>query len=90
MQYQLNALRAFGGDEDGAITVDWVVLTAAIIGLGIAVLVAISAGVGDTADSVQGCVDGARIGFEVNMAENPSSGAPPATYMKAGCDFLQG
>lgn len=31
-------LNRFRRDEDGAVTVDWVVLTAAIVGLGIAVM----------------------------------------------------
>ncbi len=35
----------FKNDESGAVTVDWVVLTAAIVGLGIAVLAAVSNGV---------------------------------------------
>lgn len=29
-------LKCFGKDEDGAVTVDWVVLTAAVVGLAIA------------------------------------------------------
>ena len=33
----LNFIKTFRADEDGAVTVDWVVLTAAIVGLGIAV-----------------------------------------------------
>ena len=32
----------FWQDEDGAVTVDWVVLTAAIVGLGIATIAAVS------------------------------------------------
>ena len=35
----------FSRDEDGAVTVDWVVLTAAIVGLGVAVLASVSGGV---------------------------------------------
>ncbi len=35
----------FKNDESGAVTVDWVVLTAAIVGLGIAVLASVSGGV---------------------------------------------
>lgn len=38
-------IKTFRNDEDGAVTVDWVVLTAAIVGLGIAVLTAVSGGV---------------------------------------------
>lgn len=33
----LENLRRFGRDEDGAVTVDWVVLAAALVGLGVAV-----------------------------------------------------
>ena len=34
----------FCKSDDGAVTVDWVVLTAAIVGLGIAVIASVSAG----------------------------------------------
>lgn len=37
-------LAAFCRDESGAVTVDWVVLTASIVGLGLAVLTAINGG----------------------------------------------
>ena len=33
--------KRFKEDEDGAVTVDWVVLTAAIVGLGIAVIASV-------------------------------------------------
>ncbi|MEL6167202.1 MAG: hypothetical protein AAFR35_00830 [Pseudomonadota bacterium] len=36
--------KTFSKDEDGAVTVDWVVLTAAIVGLGIAVLASVRGG----------------------------------------------
>lgn len=39
-------------DEDGAVTVDWVVLTAAIVGLGIAVLTSVSGGTTSLADKI--------------------------------------
>lgn len=41
--------RKFCTDETGAITVDWVVLTAAIVGLAIAVIVLVVSGATDTA-----------------------------------------
>ncbi|WP_368187049.1 hypothetical protein [Aestuariibius sp. HNIBRBA575] len=40
----LNFIKNFRQDEDGAVTVDWVVLTAAIVGLGIAVLTSVGNG----------------------------------------------
>lgn len=38
-------LKNFAADESGAVTVDWVVLTAAIVGLGIAVVASVRTGV---------------------------------------------
>ena len=42
-----NILNNFRNDEDGAVTVDWVVLTAAIVGLGIAVLTTVGGGINE-------------------------------------------
>jgi len=42
----------FKRDEDGAVTVDWVVLTAAIVGLGLAVLASVSGGTTSLADKI--------------------------------------
>ncbi len=44
----------FFNDESGAVTVDWVVLTAAVVGLGIAVLTSVSGGTTDLADTISG------------------------------------
>ena len=41
----LKLAKRFNKDEDGAVTVDWVVLTAAIVGLGIAVIASVREGV---------------------------------------------
>ncbi|PWJ15012.1 Flp family type IVb pilin [Jannaschia seohaensis] len=40
----LKAIKTFANDESGAVTVDWVVLTAALVGLGLAVMAVISSG----------------------------------------------
>ena len=45
----LNFIKNFRNDEDGAVTVDWVVLTAAIVGLGIAVLTSVGGSTKDVA-----------------------------------------
>jgi len=42
----------FTTDESGAVTVDWVVLTAALVGLGLAVILAISPGLEDAAAGI--------------------------------------
>lgn len=48
----MNLLTAFLNEETGAVTVDWVVLTAAIVGLGIAVLTSVSGGTRELAESI--------------------------------------
>ena len=47
----LNFSKNFRNDEDGAVTVDWVVLTAAIVGLGLAVLASVGGGATDLSDA---------------------------------------
>ena len=39
-----NMIKNFAADESGAVTVDWVVLTAAIVGLGLAVMTVVKDG----------------------------------------------
>ncbi|WP_089235328.1 pilus assembly protein [Tropicimonas sediminicola] len=48
----LERAKTFGGDEDGAVTVDWVVLTAAVVGLGLAAQAVITAGVADLSGDI--------------------------------------
>ncbi|MFP4044121.1 MAG: Flp family type IVb pilin [Rhodosalinus sp.] len=42
----INFIKNFRKDEDGAVTVDWVVLTAAVVGLAIAAYTSIESGAG--------------------------------------------
>ncbi|WP_298261677.1 hypothetical protein [uncultured Litoreibacter sp.] len=44
-------------DTSGAVTVDWVVLTAAIAGIGIAVTAAVRPGVGNASEDIDACLD---------------------------------
>ena len=46
-------LKNFLDDETGAVTVDWVVLTAALVGLGLAVMVVVSNGAEDLSGDIQ-------------------------------------
>ena len=48
----MKLFNAFLKDESGAVTVDWVVLTAAIVGLGIAVLTSVGNGTTALANAV--------------------------------------
>ncbi|MGX0974844.1 Flp pilus assembly pilin Flp [Roseovarius sp. MBR-51] len=43
----------FSKDEDGAVTVDWVVLTAAVVGLGIAGVASVSDGIDALATKIE-------------------------------------
>ncbi|MBQ0749832.1 MAG: hypothetical protein KBT70_06485 [Roseovarius sp.] len=51
----------FSKDEDGAVTVDWVVLTAAVVGLGIAGVSTVSTGIGSLATSIGTEVGGSTV-----------------------------
>ena len=52
-------MKNFTKDESGAVTVDWVVLTAAIVGLGIAVLTAVAGSIGNVTDAIETDLAGA-------------------------------
>ena len=54
-------LNVFAKDEDGAVTVDWVVLTAAIVGIAIAIMVVIRGALSSTASQIASTVEGAMI-----------------------------
>jgi len=52
-----NFMNKFLKDEDGAVTVDWVVLTAAIVGLGVAGISSVQSGVVGLAGSIGSAVN---------------------------------
>jgi Flp pilus assembly pilin Flp len=47
-----NMIQNFAKSESGAVTVDWVVLTAALVGLGLAVMAVVSGGVEDLSTGI--------------------------------------
>ena len=49
-------IKNFVASESGAVTVDWVVLTAAMVGLGMATLMVVSNGVEGLAGSIDGAL----------------------------------
>ncbi|MDJ1006959.1 MAG: hypothetical protein QNJ13_03965 [Paracoccaceae bacterium] len=53
--------KTFTTEEDGAVTVDWVVLTAAIVGLGIAVMAAVGGSTSDLGDRISANLDAQTI-----------------------------
>lgn len=46
-------LKSFALSESGAVTVDWVVLTAALVGLGLAVTNTVGAGLSDLSSEIR-------------------------------------
>ncbi|MEQ8292620.1 MAG: hypothetical protein RIA08_10475 [Roseovarius sp.] len=54
-------IKKFRNDEEGAVTVDWVVLTAAVVGLGVAGVSTVSGGVNTLASSIQTGVSGKTV-----------------------------
>ncbi len=56
-----DTIKTFAADESGAVTVDWVVLTAAVVGLGFAVLTAASGGMKTLASNISTEVSGITV-----------------------------
>ena len=52
-------LKVFAKDQDGAVTVDWVVLTAAIVGIALAILIVIRAALDTTATEIAASINAA-------------------------------
>jgi Flp pilus assembly pilin Flp len=52
----------FKNDESGAVTVDWVVLTAALVGLGLAVITVVAGGLNTAANVINADLSNANSG----------------------------
>ncbi len=63
-----NMIKNFASNESGAVTVDWVVLTAALVGLGLAVMAVVSGGIEDLSGEIQASLVAA------NPDDNPFDG----------------
>ena len=65
----VSLFKAFSKDENGAVTVDWVVLTAAIVGLGMVVATSVGGGIETMGKGISG-----ELGKSENIgytAQNP-------------------
>ena len=58
------SLNLFGKDDSGAVTVDWVVLTAAVVGLGMVVLIPIAFTTDSSAQGVSDYIGNINVGFD--------------------------
>jgi len=71
-----NLMKTFTTDESGAVTVDWVVLTAAIVGLGIAVLTAVAGSIGNVTDAIAADLEEADGFSEITIGGTAPAPAP--------------
>ena len=70
----LTLINNFRNDESGAVTVDWVVLTAAIVGLGIAVISTVGGGVQSMGRSIKAALSSGTVslsGLNGSTAKTP-------------------
>jgi len=72
-------MRSFWQNESGAVTVDWVVLTAAIVGIGVAVTVQISGGVLNKTGGLLSMLMGVHVNGGNGGSASGSTGAGNAT-----------
>lgn len=63
-------VKTFKNDESGAVTVDWVVLTAAIVGLGLAVITTVTNGVTDIAGDISQEMIDRELGIAASSGSN--------------------
>ena len=54
-------IKTFASDDSGAVTVDWVVLTAAIVGLGLAVVTSVRSGVSSLGTNISNSLSSASV-----------------------------
>lgn len=60
----LNIFKSFKNDESGAVTVDWVVLTAAIVGLGMLIMTTVDGGIEGLGAAIVTDLEGRAAGYE--------------------------
>ena len=74
----------FEKDEDGAVTVDWVVLTAALVGLGLAVIAAIRPGLNTAATNINTSLGAATAQGQAPLAGGTSSSTSSTSSTSTG------
>lgn len=67
-------IKNFRKDEDGAVTVDWVVLTAAVVGLGVAAYSAIETETTALASDIGATIESENVATTASSAASGTSG----------------
>ncbi|MBY6202801.1 hypothetical protein KUV65_15605 [Maritalea mobilis] len=70
----MNQFKTFITDDTGAVTVDWVVLTAAVVGLALAAMAVISGGVEDLSQDTSGAMTDYEIDDSFDGAGEANAG----------------
>jgi Flp pilus assembly pilin Flp len=60
----LHLFKTFRNDDSGAVTVDWVVLTAAIVGLGLVVMQTVGGGITTMGEAITDDLGARGVGYE--------------------------
>ncbi|GAA3869830.1 hypothetical protein [Celeribacter arenosi] len=71
-----NQVRTYARRDEGAVTVDWVVITAAVVGLGIAVVASVSGGTSTLGETIGTEVAGVEVYTGADQGD-PDPEAPP-------------
>jgi Flp pilus assembly pilin Flp len=74
-----STFKTFAADESGAVTVDWVVLTAALVGLGLAVMGVVRGGIADLTGDINTQLQAQQVDttFETDELGNGAGGVGP-------------
>lgn len=75
----ISSFRRFVADEAGAVTVDFVVLTGAIVGLGLAVTGSVASGGMSLADLTSDAISDVDVGYSSASDEVPVTESSPST-----------
>lgn len=80
------SVAAFAKSESGIVTTDWIVLTGAIVGIGLSATIAVRTGVADLALDVESSLDGAQVAMimERETIATPLRWTEVAYYYTAG------
>ncbi len=76
-------LREFWNGDEGAITVDWVVLSAAIVGLGIGAAALVATGSGELAGKVRDALSGATVSLDLAQQDDAPGWNPNPDFVFA-------
>ncbi len=66
----------FAGKEDGVVTVDWVVLTGALVGLGVSVLATVSSGTSALSGEISQALDEIEVASPASPGVSKGGGLP--------------